>query len=88
MVDAVQACYLSVHFFKVYPVGPVLETTVDVSIERLHTAVQIDSNMPVRECFVSSHQMLILRRTKRAKRLKIVQVPLFVDAIHGTILNG
>ncbi len=87
MVDAVQAHYLSVHFFKVYPIGTVLETAVDIPIERLHTAVQIDSNMPVRECFVAS-QMLILRRTKRAKRLKIVQVPLFVDAIHGTILNG
>ncbi len=86
MVDAIQACYLSVHFFKVYPVSPVLETTVDVPIERLHTVVQVDSNVPVRECFVASQ--LILRRTKRAKRLKIVQVPLFVGAIHGTILNG
>ena len=54
MVDAIQAYYLSVHFFKVYPVCPVLETAVDVPIERLYTVVQVDSNVPMGKCFVAS----------------------------------
>ncbi len=54
MVDAIQAYYLSVHLFEIHPVGPVLETTVDIPIERLHTVVQVHSNVPMRECFVTS----------------------------------